>query len=60
MWVAMRWALHVTKNNEINEDGAGVYQCLKSWQRGEAFREASRKEQEHIQVEVGKQGQRLE
>lgn len=40
VWVAMRWALHVTNNNEISEDRAGVYQCLRSWQREEAFREA--------------------
>lgn len=60
MWVATRWALHVINNDEISEDRVGVYQCLRSWQREKAFREASGKEQEHIQTEVGKWGLRLE
>lgn len=48
MWVAMRWALYVTKNHEISEDGAGIFQCLRTWQKKVAVREASRRKQEHI------------
>lgn len=56
MWVAMRWALYVTKNHKISEDGVGTCQCLSSWQKNVAVREDIRKEQEHIKTEVGKCG----
>lgn len=48
MWVATRWSLHMTENHDISEDGAGMCQYLRSWQKEEAFRETGRKGQERI------------
>lgn len=50
------WSLYVTMSHGISEDGAGMCQCLRSWQEKVAFREASRKEQEHNKTGVGKRG----